>query len=360
VSQIKIGVIGAGHLGKIHTRLLKTIPGFELIAVAESNPTAREAVAAEFHVNSIADFKSLEGKIDAAVIATPTSVHLETALWCLEHGIHCFVEKPLTRSARHADILVQVARNRELTLQVGHVERFNPAWQAVRPLAKHVTYVSAQRTSSYTGRSTDIGVVFDLMIHDLDLVLDCIDAPLTTVSASGQAILGTHEDWAEARLQFENGSIANLFASRVSRQAVRRMSLVGPGLSAEIDFGKATCDVIEACDEVSQGTFNADKLPDEERRTLQTTLFEKWLPARTLETTPKNAIEMELLDFQQAILHKTTPLVSGKSARGAIDVAERILEALSLTVEKQCQAFEAEEIPAIIPAAHRFGVRRAS
>jgi predicted dehydrogenase len=360
VSQIKIGVIGAGHLGKIHTRLLKSVPGFELIAVADSNPKAREAVAAEFQVASVADYRSLEGKIDAAVIATPTSVHLETALWCLEHGIHCFVEKPLTRSARHADILVQVARNRELTLQVGHVERFNPAWQAIRPLAKHISYVSAHRTSSYTGRSTDIGVVFDLMIHDLDLVLECIDSPVTTVSASGQALLGAHEDWAEARLQFENGSVANLFASRVSRQAIRRMSLTGPGLLAEIDFAKSTCDVIEACDEVMQGVFDADKLPDEERRTLQATIFEKWLPARMLETIPQNAIELELLDFQRAILHKTTPLVSGKSARSAIDVAERILEALSLSVEKQCQAVEADEIPAIIPAAHRFGVRRAS
>ncbi len=360
MSQIKIGVIGAGHLGKIHTRLLKTIPGFELIAVAESSPKAREAVAAEFQVNAIADFRSLEGKIDAAIIATPTAVHLETALWCLEHGIHCFVEKPLTRSARHADILVQVARNRELTLQVGHVERFNPAWQAFVPLARRITYVSAHRTGSYTGRSTDIGVVFDLMIHDLDLVLGCIDSPVTNVSASGQAVLGTYEDWAEARLQFENGSVANLFASRVSRQAVRKMSLTGPGMSAEIDFAKGTCEIIEACDEVLQGTFNADKLPDDERRTIQSNLFEKWLPVRTLETIPRNAIEMELIDFQQAILQKKTPLVSGKSVRGAIDVAERILEALSLSVEKQCQSVEAEEIPAIIPAAHRFGVRRAS
>ncbi len=360
MSQIKIGVIGAGHLGKIHTRLLKTIPSFELIAVVDSDPKAREAIVAEFQVRAIADFKSLEGKIDAAVIATPTSVHLETALWCLEHGIHCFVEKPLTRSARHADILVQVARNRGLTLQVGHVERFNPAWQAIKPLAAHISYISAQRTSSYSGRSTDIGVVFDLMIHDLDLVLDCIDSPLTSVSASGQAILGAHEDWAEARLQFENGSVANLFASRVSRQAVRRMSLTGPGMSAEIDFAKATCEVVEACEEIIQRTFNADKLPDAERRAIQSTLFERWLPSRTLETVPKNAIEMELIDFQGAIQNKTSPLVSGKSARGAIDAAERILEALTLSLEKQSQAVEAEEILGIIPAAHRFGVRRAS
>jgi len=172
--------------------------------------------------------------------------------------------------------------------------------------------------------------------------------------------LGAHEDWAEARLQFENGSVANLFASRVSRQAVRRMSLTGLSMSAEIDFSKATCDIIEACEEVIQGTFNADKLPDEERRAIQATLFDRWLPARTLETVPKNAVEMELMDFQSAIQNNTTPLVSGKSARSAIDVAERILEALAVSREIQYQAAEAEEIQAIIPAAHRFGVRRAS
>ncbi len=270
MTQTKIAVIGAGHLGKIHTRLLKTIPCFQLVAVAEPNPKAREAITSEFQVTCVSDFKSLEGKIDAAVIATPTSVHLETALWCLEHGIHCFVEKPMVRSARHADILVQVARHRNLTLQVGHVERFNPAWKAMKPLVNQVSYIEAHRTSSYTGRSTDIGVIFDLMIHDLDLVLDCIDSPVSTVSASGQAILGEHEDWAEARLQFANGAVANLFASRVSRHSARRMSLSSPGISAEIDFAKSTCDVIEACEEIIQGTFTADKLPDEERRAART------------------------------------------------------------------------------------------
>ncbi len=360
MTQTKIAVIGAGHLGKIHTRLLKSIPCFELVAVAESNPKAREAIASEFQVACVPDYKSLEGKIDAAVIATPTSVHLESALWCLEHGIHCFVEKPMVRSARQADILVQVARHRSLTLQVGHVERFNPAWKAIKPLANQISYIEAHRTSSYTGRSTDIGVILDLMIHDLDLVLDCIDSPVTSVSASGQSILGEHEDWAEARLQFANGAIANLYASRVSRQAVRRMSLCGPGFAADLDFAKSTCDVIEACEEVMQETFSADKLPEEERRAIQATLFERWLPQRTLATVPVNAIEQELIDFGDSIHNRRAPLVSGKDARRVIEVAERILESVAASSQRRRQALEADEIPSIIPAAHRFGVRRAS
>lgn len=360
MTQLKTAVIGAGHLGKIHTRLLKSMPGFELVAVAESNPKSREAIATEFQVPCLADFKSLENKIDAAVIATPTSVHLETALWCLEHGIHCFVEKPLVRSSRQADILVQVALHRNLTLQVGHVERFNPAWQAIKPFAEKISYIEARRTSSYSGRSTDIGVVFDLMIHDLDLVLDCIDSPVTTVSASGQAILGQHEDWAEARLQFANGAVANLYASRVNRQATRQMSLSGQGFSAEIDFSKATCDIMEACEEITQRTFCAEKLPEDERRAIQTTLFEQLLPYRTIPTIPGNAIELELKNFRESIQQQKPPIVTGKCARNVIEVAERVLEALTKSTRQRSHALEAEEAPSIIPAAHRFGVRRAS
>ncbi|MDZ4849108.1 MAG: Gfo/Idh/MocA family oxidoreductase [Pirellulaceae bacterium] len=360
MSQTKVAVIGAGHLGKIHTRLLKSIPGFELIAVADTNPKACEAITSEFQVPCVADFKTLAGKIDAAIIATPTVVHLESALWCLENGIHCFVEKPLVRSARHADLLIQVAEHRNLTLQVGHVERFNPAWQSFKPLAYQISYIDAHRTSSYSGRSTDIGVVFDLMIHDLDLVLDCIESPVASVSASGQAILGEHEDWAEARIQFANGAVANLYASRVSRHAVRRMSLCGLGIAADLDFAASSCHVVEACDEVIQGVFQADKLPEDERRSLHTTLFDRWLPHRQLDTTPVNAIEMELRDFGKSIQTREMPLVSGKKVRNTIDVAERILEALALSSQLRSQAIAAEESPSIIHAAHRFGVRRAS
>jgi predicted dehydrogenase len=198
------------------------------------------------------------------------------------------------------------------------------------------------------------------MIHDLDLVLDCIDSPLATVSASGQAILGGHEDWAEARLQFENGAVADLFASRVSRVATRHMSMVGCSMSAELDFSTGTCEIVEPCEEVIQGTFNVESLPDEERRTIQKTLFERWLPCRKLDTVPTNAIEMELKDFHRAIQSDSAPVVSGRCARAAIEVAERILEAVAEATQRQSQAREAEEIPSVIPAAHRFGVRRAS
>lgn len=361
MKPLSIAVIGAGHLGKIHTRLLRGIDGFQLQAVVDPNPEARAAIEKEFAVRTLDDYRSLDDSIEAVVIATPTSLHLETALWCLEHGKHCLVEKPLVRSSRQASMLVQIAERRQRTLQVGHVERFNPAWQAVRPLLEHPICFESHRASTYTGRSTDIGVVLDLMIHDIDLILDAVDSPVTEVSACGQPVLGTLEDWAEARLQFENGTVAKLYASRVSRTPQRTMRVVCDHLSTELDFAKGTAEVVEACEAVADGSFKADRLPDAERRSLQSDLFSKWLPHRTMTTTPVNAIELELRDFLRSIRESKAPVVDGKAAHHAVEVAERIVEAIQASIEARRKAREAEQRLDIIPAAHRFGeVRRAS
>jgi predicted dehydrogenase len=361
VKPLSIAVIGAGHLGKIHTRLLKGIEGYEIEAVVDPNPDVRAAIEKEFQVPTLEDFRLLGEQVEAVVIATPTAVHLESALWALERGLHCFVEKPLVRSSRQASMLLQIAERRQCTLQVGHVERFNPAWQALRPSIVHPLYIESHRASTYTGRSTDIGVVLDLMIHDLDLVLDAIDSPVTDVSACGQPVLGSLEDWAEARLQFENGAVARLYASRVSRLPQRSMRLVTERMTADLDFAKGTAEVIESSEAVANGEFRADKLPEAERKSIQENLFSKWLPHRTVTTNPVNAIELELRDFHGAISQSRPPLVDGHAGQRVLAMAERITDAIQKSGEVQRQAREREQQPDIIPAAHRFGdVRRAS
>ncbi len=221
------------------------------------------------------------------------------------------------------------------TVQRGLVRR--PTIDGRRPLSIRSSHFILYR------RSTDIGVVFDLMIHDLDLALSMIASPVVEVAATGQALLGTHEDWAEVRLAFQNGAVANLYASRVSRTAVRRMSLVGANLTAEIDFARSTCEVIEACEEVRNGTFDANQMPAEQRLTIGSQLFERWLPTRTIEAPAVNAIERELDDFARSITDKKLPLVDGGAARDAIHVAERILEAIARSSETRRAALERDD-----------------
>jgi predicted dehydrogenase len=360
VSTKRIAVIGAGHLGKIHLRRLKATNACEIVAMAEPMAEVRQAIESEFGVATVEDYRQLLGRVDAVIIATPTANHLESALWCLENGIHCFVEKPLVRSARHADLLIHVARRRNLVLQVGHVERFSPTWQAAQSVIQTPYYVEATRTSGYTGRSTDIGVVFDLMIHDLDLILNCIDSNVVQISATGRAVLGHCEDVAEARLEFENGAIACVKASRISRSPQRKMSIESDFQLVELDFAAGTVDCIRTCQELVDGTTSAETLAPEARRAVQGELFSRWLPHESVPVASGNAIDAEHADFLHAIKHSVAPKVSGDDARKAISVAERILDTIAATSELRKHAREESELPAIIPAAHRFGKRKAS
>lgn len=360
MSTQRIAVIGAGHLGKIHLRRLKATADCEVVAMAEPMAEVRQAIEAEFSVATVEDYRQLLGRVDAVIIATPTSNHLESALWCLENGIHCFVEKPLVRSARHADLLIHVARRRNLVLQVGHVERFSPTWQAAQPLIQSPYYIEATRTSGYTGRSTDIGVVFDLMIHDLDLILNCIDSNVVEISATGRCVLGHTEDVAEARLGFENGAIACVKASRISRHPQRKMTIESDFQSIELDFAAATVDCVRTSQDLVDGTSCAEEMAPEVRRNINAELFTRWLPHESISVQAGNAIDAEQADFLHAIKHSVAPKVSGEDARKAISVAERILDTIAASTELRKHTREESELPAIIPAAHRFGKRKAS
>ncbi len=258
MSKLRIGVIGAGHLGRIHAKLLGQVDGAQLVAISDPMEAARENAAEQFSVPTLADYRDCIDQVDAAIVAAPTDAHAEIAGDLLKAGKHVFVEKPLTINRADANKLAMHASAKRLTLQVGHVERFNPAFTALGDHAVDVKYVEAVRASSFPGRCLDVGVVMDLMIHDLDLVLSMTDAAVKSVSSSGLSVISNYEDLAEARIEFECGLVANLKASRISPTPARAMQVFGSNGFADIDFGAPSLSVVTPCDTVVNRGFDLD------------------------------------------------------------------------------------------------------
>ena len=351
-SKPRIGVIGAGHLGRIHAKLLAASPLCAFQGVADPSQDARDQVTSQLNAPAIADYCEWEGLIDGVVIAAPTFLHNQIGVWCLSRGIHVLMEKPIASSLAEAKQLIQIASANGCTLQVGHVERFNPAWQlACSQLdQENVCHIDAVREGVYTGRSTDIGVVLDLMIHDIDLILSFVQSPVDSVSAFGWNVLGEHEDFATACLHFRNGKVANLRASRISAMPKRAMQFYGNDGLFEIDFSTSTVSQTSALDDVADRTRQADRLPFEQRANLKDKLFVDWLQKTECKAAPINAIEQEHVEFISAIEFGTEVTVTGDQGHSALEVASRILDHI------------ADNRPArsIIPAAGRFGNTRAA
>ena len=325
MSKLRVAVIGVGHLGKIHARLLRQLPQVELVGIVDPIESARAQVAAEFQAPSYADHRALLGQIDAAIVATPTRYHHAVAFDLLSNGVHVFVEKPITLNVGDADELVATAEEKQLVLQVGHVERFNPALTAAAPHIREPKYIEAVRASAFTCRSTDIGVVLDLMIHDIDVVLSLVDDDVVNVQSLGAAVFGPNEDWAQARLTFAHGCVANLSASRVSPQAKRSLSVISPDSYASIDFAAKTAEVMRTSAAVHRGELDVNSLSPAEKTHLQQHLFQDYLPLESLAVQDCNAIHEEHKDFFAAIATCGQARVSGRDGRRALDVAERIL-----------------------------------
>lgn len=329
MNPLRTCVIGVGHLGRIHARLLRQVAGAELVGVVDPVAAARESVAADLGTLSFADYRELLGRIDAAIIAVPTRQHHAVALDLLAHGIHVLVEKPITLNVGDAEELIREADSRGLALQVGHVERFNPAFAAAVPHLRDPKHISCVRQGPYTCRSTDIGVVLDLMIHDLDLVLTLVNSDVTNVEALGAAVFGPNEDWARARITFENGCVADLSASRVSPTAQRSMHVHSLDGSASIDLGAKTAQVIRHSPAVQAGTIDVNQASGEERSQIKDRLFQDYLPSTDLPVSDANAILEEQQDFVAAIAQGRLPRVSGYDGLRAIDAAERVLASIA-------------------------------
>lgn len=329
MNPIRLAIIGAGRLGTFHARQAAALESFEVVAVCDPSAGARESLAAQVGGAPLADYRAAICLADAAVIATPSTLHFQAAADLLGAGLHVLVEKPLTPTVAQADALVDLADHAGLTLQVGHVERFNPGLDLVRHELRHPRLIRATRTSGYTFRSTDIGAVLDLMIHDIDLALWLARSPVVEVQATGASVFGGHEDMVDARLRFASGCVAQLTASRVSPKVERTMQVYCDRVWGEIDFADRRGTLIHQRPDVLAGSFDPQSLDAPQIDHYRTNLFDTLLVKSTAQAAEANAIREELIDFARAISTGDSPRASGAAGRDAVAVAELVIESVT-------------------------------
>jgi predicted dehydrogenase len=328
MNPLKTIVVGAGHLGRIHARLASESRFIDLVGVVDAAPDVAATVAFETGARSATDYRTLVDECEAAIVATPTVHHHDVCADLIAAGKHVLVEKPITHTVTEADALVRLSESSNCVLQVGHVERFNPALEASVTHVCDPKYIRGTRASGYTFRSTDIGVVMDLMIHDIDVVLSLARSTVKHVRAFGVSVLGKHEDLAHAELVFESGCVAHLVASRVSFDASRSMQIYSARGMAQIDFATREAQVVHPREDVLRRQFDLDKLTANDTVNYRNNLFDTLLAKQKLETKATNAIAEEQRDFAESIRQGRRPRVDGHAGRDALAVAESVLASI--------------------------------
>lgn len=337
MKRLRMAVLGVGHLGKEHARILADLPEVELVGVADVNADQAQQVARRYGTQAFAEGWPLLNLVDAASVVVPTSLHAAVAREFLRRGIPLLIEKPLAPSLAEADELVRLADAHGALLQVGHIERFNPAFESLlrRPLRPHL--VRCQRVGPFSGRSTDVGVVLDLMIHDLDLLLALVRSPIHSVTALGLSVFGGHEDVANARITFENGCVAELTASRASPTASRTMQIWAAEGYAEVDFAQRRLTLIQPSETVRRHGLDPARLDAASRSRLREELFSRHLEVLTLDGKAQDQLTCELQEFVRSVRTGAAPRSGGAEARDAVALAETILN----QVRGQCRAMTA-------------------
>ncbi|MEX2287704.1 MAG: Gfo/Idh/MocA family oxidoreductase [Planctomycetaceae bacterium] len=327
MSRLKMAVVGVGALGRHHARILSELDSVELVAVAETNPVAGQAVAEKCHTRWVADYNELFGEIDAVSIVVPTFAHLAVASEFLSRRIPVLVEKPLAASIDHGERLVELAEQTGTLLQVGHVERFNPATAVAWSHCGSPKYIRAERVSPYAFRSTDIGAVHDLMIHDLDLVLDLVAAPVRSVEAFGISILGENEDSVQARVTFENGCIADLTANRVNPKSSRTMQIWSAEGTVTVDFTSREVVAYRPSEALLYGMspLQRARQPGADVERLKSEIFGTFLKVERPAVPQTDALTAELESFVDCVRNERRPLVDGQTALRAMQLADQIL-----------------------------------
>lgn len=328
MTRTKVAVIGCGHLGTIHARLLAARADAELVAVVDPVPESRQRVAEAHGCRALAEPQELVGLADAVVVAAPTCLHAEVSLPLLSQGLDLLIEKPIAADRREADQIVAAADRHGRIVAVGHVERFNPAWRMAVERCGRVVAVESARLAPFTFRSLDVGVVLDLMIHDIDLVLSLEPGKLTRVESQGLVATGGHEDAVRARLVFSSGLVADLSASRIHPTLSRRVSLWGTQGIVAADFNAKTVEVVAPSPSVQRGDFDAAAVPPADRAALKDRFFAEILPRETLTVPDANAIACEHDDFLAAVRSRRPALVPASAGAAALDIAMRVLDGL--------------------------------
>lgn len=329
MSRLRMAVIGVGHLGQHHARILAQQPDIELVGVVDNNPTQAQAIAAKLGVAAYDDHESLLDTVDAVSVVTPTIHHHRVASSFLRCGVAVLVEKPICRTLAEADDLIRLAETHSVPLQVGHIERFNPAFEELIRCPIRPAFVEAERHGPYTGRSVDIGAVLDLMIHDLDLLLALVGSPVRQVDAVGAAVFGGHEDMVNARLNFENGCVAHVTASRITPRPKRRLRVWASEGYAGIDFVSRKLTLVQPSPEVRQYGLRVDRMDPQSKARLKDELFGRYMQVRNVDGDRKNdQLTSELRHFIDCVRSGRTPRVRGEDGREALALAERVLQSV--------------------------------
>ncbi|MCG9970287.1 Gfo/Idh/MocA family protein [Christiangramia crocea] len=321
--MLKAGVLGAGHLGKIHLKLLKQSEEYELIGFYDANRQNAEKVASEFGYKMFENLDDLIAQCDMIDVVTPTLSHFEVAKKVISAGKHLFIEKPITNTFEEAQELIQLARKHNVKGQVGHVERFNPAFQAVADRIENPMFIEAHRLAEFNPRGTDVPVVLDLMIHDIDAVLSVVKSEVKKINASGVSVISDTPDIANARIEFENGCVANLTASRISMKNMRKSRFFQRDAYISVDFLDKKCEVVKMKD--------APEKPDDYAMILQNAEgVKKQIYFDNPEVSLNNAILDELESFADAIQNGKEPVVTMEQGARALKVANQVIAGFNI------------------------------
>lgn len=324
-SDIKVGVVGVGHLGSLHAKMYADIADATFVGVFDVDEQKRKSIAEMFSVRAFDSLEALLAEVNAISIATVTSKHFEVAKQALKAGVHVLIEKPITQTLAEADELIKLAGAGGCLIQVGHIERFNPAILALESYNLKPMFIESHRLAQFNPRGTDVAVVLDLMIHDIDIILSLVQSPVASIDANGVAVVSDSADIANARLKFQNGCVANVTASRISQNKMRKMRMFQHNAYISIDFSQGLAEVFRLVgdgDTTSQSTMMLGQIGEGKKK--RTIVYEQ------PEVKEVNALKYELESFVKSVRTGTPPVVSGIDGRSALEVAQEIMKKIEI------------------------------
>ena len=320
--MLKVGVFGVGHLGKFHLNNWKEIEGIKLVGFFDPNNDNAKEVTEQYGLKRYMDEEKLIDACDIMDVITPTNHHYAICMQAIRKGKHVFVEKPITNTIQEGRDIMNLVREANVKVQVGHVERFNPAFLAVKDIPMNPMFIEVHRLAQFNPRGTEVSVILDLMIHDIDIILSIVKSDVKNIAASGVAVLTDTPDIANVRIEFNNGCVANLTSSRISMKKMRKMRLFQKDAYIGIDFLEKKTEIIKLKQEDDVNTFSFD---------IDTANGKKSIAINTPSIEPVNAIKLELASFVDAIIHNKTTVVSEIDGFLAMEVAHKILEKINNT-----------------------------
>lgn len=319
MKEIRVGVIGVGYLGKFHAEKYSGMDNVRLAGVADIERSRAEDVAARFGCRAVTDYRDLLGCVDAVSIVVPTQSHFDIGIEFLNHDVDVLIEKPMTTTLEQADDLIEAAESRGRILQIGHLERFNPAVLALKDIITHPMFIEAHRLSIFKDRSTDVSVVLDLMIHDIDIILNIVNSEIQSIHAAGAPVICEYADIANVRLQFESGCVANVTASRISTKNQRKIRIFQKDAYISVDFTDREITLIRRNENQSDNPVPG-------------TDFQQ------LSFSETDVLEDELTSYIQAVRTRNSPVVSGQAGRKALAVALDIMEKVETAIKRYLQS----------------------